>query len=103
MEELFSKEDIEKYGFLYEPDSSKCTSYNIGLHFDCNYYKDGQWTNRTSPETNDEWKSYASDYIKERMEGYNLHWKYIYSVFVPLISPLSGEGVMCRRVYIRGH
>jgi len=103
MEELFSREDIEKFGFLYESDSTKCRMYNTSLHFDCNYYKDGKWTNQTSPEITDEWKQYASDWIKQRMAGFGIQWKYLNSVFVMPISPLQGQGVMCRRVYVKGH
>jgi len=100
MEQLFSKEDIEKFGFLYESDSTKCKMHNIGIHYDCNYYKDGKWTNQTTPAINDEWRKSASEIIRVRM---NPTWKYIHSVFVLSITPQEGQGVMCRRVYIRGH
>jgi hypothetical protein len=103
MDELFSKEDIEKFGFIYEPDETKCKSWNSGLHFDCNYYKYGDWTSRNSPELTDEWKQHAIDWIKERTKSSKLEWKHINSIWVPSISPMQGEGVMCRRVYVKGH
>ena len=100
MEELFSREDIEKFGFLYESDSTKCKMLNVGIHYDCNYYKDGKWTRQTTPEVNDEWRTQAAEVIRARVNPY---WKYLHSVFVMPISPMDGLGVMCRRVYVKGH
>ena len=40
MKELFTKEEIEKYGFIYEPDVTKCKTTKTGPHYKCNYYKD---------------------------------------------------------------
>jgi len=99
MNELFTKEDIEKYGFVYEPDESKCKITKTGPHYDCNYYKDGQFTGKIDHEIDDEWKSGTAEVVKARMPN----WKYIHSVFVPDISPLSGKGVLCRWVMIKGH
>jgi len=96
---LFTKEDIEKYGFIYEPDSSKCKTTKTGPHYKCNYYKDGVFTNPGEPELSDEWKASAAEVIKARMP----QWTHIHEVFVPEVAPLSGEGVMCQFVMVRGH
>ncbi len=98
MIELFTKEDIEKY-FIYEPDDTKCKTTKTGPHYKCNYYKDGVFTNPEPPVLTDEWKSGSAEVIKMRRPD----WTYIHSVFVPDVSPMSGEGVMCQFVMIRGH
>ena len=99
--ELFTKEEIEKYGFIYEPDITKCKTRTTGPHYKCNYYKDGKFTHPEQPILTDEWKIGASEVIKMRTPS----WKYINTIFVPDVSPMSsrGEGVMCQFVMIRGH
>ena len=99
MTELLTKEEIEKYGFVYEPDVTKCKTGKLGIHYKCNYYKDGKFTNTEQPEITDEWKIGALKVIKMRMPAY----KYIHSVFVPDVKPMSGAGVMCQFVMMKGH
>ena len=99
MKQLFTKEEIEKYGFIYEPDATKCKTARPGPHYKCNYYKDGKFTNPEEPVLTDEWKAGATDVIKMRMPAY----KYIHEIGVAEVSPMSGEGVMCQFVMIRGH
>jgi hypothetical protein len=96
---LFTKEDIEKTGFTFEPDVTKCQTRKIRLHFDCNYYKDGKWSHRSTPTVNDEWKSMCGEVVKTNASN----WSYIHSVFVPEVEPQSGQGVLCRWVMIEGH
>lgn len=97
--ELFTKEEIEKYGFIYEPDASKCKTTKTGPHYKCNYYKDGVFTDTTVPVLTDEWKAMTAEVIKARMP----RWTHLHSVFVPEVSPMSGQGVMCQFVMIKGH
>jgi hypothetical protein len=97
--ELFTKEEIEKYGFIYEPDVTKCKTTKTGPHYKCNYYKNGEFTHPEQPVLTDEWKSGSAEVIKMRMP----QWTHLHSVFVPDVSPMSGEGVMCQFVMIRGH
>lgn len=97
---LLTKEEIESVGFIYEPDVSKCHLTKIRMHFDCNYYKDGKWTERTTPtELTPEWK----EYCKKAMLVDCHYWTHINKVFVQEISPMGGEGVMCRWVMMMGH
>lgn len=96
---LLTKEEIEKAGFIYEPDEKKCQIRKIRLHVDCNYYKDGKWTGRTTPEFTQEWKEGCAQRLRE--DAY--YWSHINKVFVPEVSPLSGEGVMCRWAMISGY
>lgn len=98
--ELFTKEEIEKYGFIYEPDETKCKTTKTGPHYCCNYYKDGKLTNPERPVLTEEWKARAAETIKARMP----QWTYLHSVFVPDM-PLTGGGnsVMCQFTMIRGH
>lgn len=97
---ILTKEDIEKSGCIYEPDESKCSIRKIRVHFDCCYYKDGQWKYPIVTEIpNGEWK----DSLIERLKELSQPWSCINDVFVPDIRPLSGEGVMCRWLMIRGH
>jgi hypothetical protein len=97
--EIFTKEDIEKCGFIYEPDASKCKITQTGPHYKCNYYEDGKFTNPEQPVITDEWKAAVTEAIKRRCPT----WKYIHSVFVHDVSPMSGKGVMCQFVMVRGH
>ena len=97
--ELFTKEEIEKYGFIYEPDVIKCKTTKTGPHYKCNYYKDGKFTNTEQPVLTDEWKTGVAEVIKMRMPD----WKHLHSVFVADVSPMSGQGVMCQFVMIKGH
>jgi hypothetical protein len=99
MIELFTKEDIEKYGFIYEPDVTKCKSAKTGPHYKCNYYKEGKFTNTEQPILTDEWKIGTVKLIKAKMPTY----KYIHSIGVPDVMPMSGMGVMCQFVMIQGH
>jgi hypothetical protein len=99
MIELFTKEDIEKYGFIYEPDTTKCKTAKTGPHYKCNYYTDGVFTDTTVPVLTDEWKTLTAELIKVRMPRFT----HLYSVFVPDVSPMSGQGVMCQFVMVRGH
>ena len=103
MIEIFKQEDIEKYGFIFEPDKTKCKLNKPGVHYDCNYYKDGKWAEGRieddKREHPDEWKSAVADRIKERLP----HYKYIHSVWIPDVNPLSGQGVMCRWLFVDGH
>jgi hypothetical protein len=70
------------------------------MHFDCNYYKDGKWSERTTPtEITPEWK----EACKKAMLVDSHYWTHINKVFVPPVSPMSGEGVMCRWVMMEGH
>ena len=39
--ELFTKEDIESYGFIYEPDNSKCRAGSAKVMHSTFYVKDG--------------------------------------------------------------
>lgn len=96
---LLTKEEIEKFGFTYEPDETKCKTRKIKLHFDCNYYKDGNWTERNTPELTKEWKDGCGECLVR--DAFNM--PYLNRVFVPEVSPMSGEGVMCRWVMISGH
>lgn len=97
--ELFTKEEIEKYGFIYEPDVTKCKTRKTGPHYKCNYYKNGEFTHPEQPVLTDEWKSGSAEVIKMRMP----QWMHLHSVFVPDVFPMSGEGVMCQFVMIKGH
>lgn len=99
MEELFTKEEIEKFGFIYEPDISKCKTSKTGLHYKCNYYKDGEFTDPSVPILTDEWKSMAAGVIRTR----NPQFTHLHSVFVTDVSPMSGEGVLCQFVMVDGH
>lgn len=103
MENLLTKEDIEKFGFIYEPDESKCKLRKIKMHFDCNYYKDGEWTNRTTPIVDDEWKKRCGEVLKAEKENWSVKWTHLHSVGVADLKPMSGEGVACRWVMIQGH
>ena len=96
--ELFTKEEIEKYGFIYEPDVTKCKTMKTGLHYKCNYYKDGVFTDPTPPVLTDEWKEGTAEVIKVRRPQFT----HLNSVFVPDVSPMSGEGVMCQFVMVEG-
>ena len=97
---LLTKEEIESAGFIYEPDESKCHYRKIHMHFDCNYYKDGRWTERTTPlEITPEWK----EACKKAMFIDCYYWTHINKVFVQDISPLDGAGVMCRRTLMMGY
>lgn len=98
--ELFTKEDIKKYGFIYEPDATKCKVAQTGPHYKCNYYKNGEFTNSEQPVLTDEWKSSSAEVIKMRKP----QWTHLHSVFVfDVVSPMSGEGVMCQFIMIKGH
>ncbi len=97
--DLFTKEEIEKYGFIYEPDVAKCKTAKTGPHYKCNYYKDGVFTDTTVPVLTDEWKAGTAELIKTRMPRFT----HLHTVFVPDVSPMSGEGVMCQFVMVRGH
>jgi len=97
--ELFTKEEIEKYGFIYEPDETKCKTAKTGPHYKCNYYKDGVFTDTAGPVLTDEWKELVVEHIKSRIP----QWTYFHSIFVPDVSPMSGEGVRCQFVMVRGH
>ena len=97
--DLFTKEEIEKYGFIYEPDVTKCKTTKTGLHYKCNYYKDGAFTDTTVPVLTDEWKAGTAEVIKCRMP----QWTHLHSVFVHDVTPMSGQGVMCQFVMVRGH
>lgn len=99
MKELFTKEEIEKYGFIYEPDEKKCKTTKTGPHYKCNYYKDGVFLHPEDPVLTDEWKANTAEIIKKRM----VPWTHLNSIFVPEVSPSSGEGVWCQFVMIRGH
>ena len=80
MKELFTKEEIEKYGFIYEPDSRKCKLSQTGPHYDCTYVENGKIVGKNEHEIDDEWKSNAMEIIKYRSKGYG--WRYINSIFV---------------------
>lgn len=97
--DLLTKEEIEKAGFIYEPDETKCKTRKIRLHVDCNYYKDGKWTSRSTPEFTPEWKEACAQRLRE--DAYYL--SHINKVFIPEIEPMSGEGVMCRWAMISGY
>jgi hypothetical protein len=64
MNELFAKEEIESFGFIFEPDKSKCKTLKTVFHFDCNYYKDNQWTYSNTPEITSEWKNNCGTELK---------------------------------------
>jgi len=96
---ILTKEEIEAAGFNYEPDESKCSPRKIRVHFDCNYYESGSWTERTTPEITDEWRKGLVEVLSR--EAY--HFTHIHKVFVPPISPLGGRGVACRWLMISGH
>lgn len=96
--DLLTKEDIEKAGFIYEPDETKCKTRKIKLHFDCNYYESGSWVERTTPEITQEWKDGCGQVLLR--DAY--FWSHINKVFVPEVEPMSGGGVMCRWVMIKG-
>lgn len=99
-EYLLTKEDIEKYGLVYEPNESLCKLFNTGIHYDCNYYKDRSWTHRTSPTIDNECKKMICETINLKFPP---NWqKRVHSVFVLPIEPMDGQGVMCRRIYIKG-
>jgi|ERR1041385_1765557 hypothetical protein len=99
MLQLLTKEEIEKSGFTYEPDESKCKTLKLRLHFDCNYFKDGKFIRRTTPELTDEWKLNCAEALKRDRPN----WSFINLVFVPEIEPWEGQGVMCRWVMVKGH
>lgn len=99
MTKILTKEEIEKFGFIYETDVTKCKTAKTGPHFDCNYYMDGIWTHQSQSELTEEYKVNVVENIKLHYPS----WKYINSVFVPNIEPRLGRGVMCRFVMITGH
>ena len=99
MKSLFTKEEIEKYGFIYEPDATKCKTTKTGPHYKCNYYKDGKFTHPEDPVITDEWRVGTVEVIKMRRPD----WSYIHEIGVPEVVPMSGEGVMCQFVMVSGH
>ena len=97
--ELFTQEEIIKYGFIYEPDVTKCKTSRSGLHYKCNYYKDGVFTDPEQPVLDEEWKSGTAEVIRARMPNLT----HLHSVFVFDVIPRDGNGVMCQFVMVKGH
>jgi hypothetical protein len=75
MKQLFTRQDIEKFGFIYEPDASKCKTIRIK-----------SWPNESKQEI-----------------ARNIYTKYVNSVFVnESIQPITG-GHWDTKVMIKGH
>ena len=81
---LFTKEEIESYGFIYEPDRDKCKSRKLRHYI---------------PEKVSDWfKQEVVDEIKES------GWKYIHQI-KETENPYEGDPDFCcdSRVLVVGH
>jgi hypothetical protein len=97
--EIFTIEEIEKYGFVYEPDKSKCKTGKIGtIYCDTGKNKDG--TIHHSPSIF-EWSGLTEKEIKEEI-AFHIWYKNINSIFVKLYNycPFSHAH---NRVMFSGH
>ncbi len=104
--DIFSKEEIEAQGFIYEQDETKCKYGKTKAHFDCNYFKNGEFLDEDKVEEyiDETWKKLCwSTKLKPDLEGRKI--THIHSIFVPSISPPKDNthGVMCRWVMYLGH
>lgn len=78
IKQLFTKEDIQKYGFIYEPDTSKCKLRKLRF---------------PSCETEED----KAEISKE------IFFKYVNSVFIDTYQPLIPPDHYDYRVMVRGH
>jgi len=76
--QLFTKSDIERFGFKYEPDPSKCKTRKLRFMV-C--------------ETEEDKSEIAKDIL----------WKYVHSVFIDTYQPFTLPTHYDHRVMIMGH
>lgn len=77
VKQLWTRRDIENYGFKYEPDPTKCVTYKIAV---------GEFN--------------AND---KRMIAEKIWTKYVHSVFINTEQPFNPPTHYDHRVMVKGH
>ena len=84
---IYTKEDIERFGFIYEPDETKCKTGKIKVFYGGFHQKDGKITPQPFRR---EWDQVCpeEDYKKFIVDA--IYLKYINDVFVVDPEPIPG-------------
>lgn len=77
VKQLWTRRDIESYGFIYEPDPSKCVTYKVAVG--------------------------AYNENDKKMIAQKIWIKYVHSVFIHTEQPFTPPTHYDHRVMVRGH
>jgi hypothetical protein len=96
--ELFTKEEIESYGFIYEPDDTKCKSGRVHTMYSTTFKdKDG-----SIQQSNTIFDLTPEKQVKDEI-AFLIHYKHINSIYVLIPDELPLYDHVHNRVWFSGH
>lgn len=99
IQELFTRKDIESYGFIYESDITKCKTGKTRIHYNGSYIDEtGNLIHSESPV---ESGYFTEKQFKDEVAS-EMFYKYINSIFVIIPDSISCEHVH-NKVMFTGH
>lgn len=78
--QLFTKDEIEKYGFIYEPDESKCKTGKCGTVYTTYYRIRGSASFKVYPPSFENNLGFTRDDFQQDVAN-RLYYKYVNSIF----------------------